>query len=111
MNTSMHGKKIRSIVFSGESSYQIETIVSGGLLQLELSATHHGDHDQFWVVKKFDGLEVARYNPRLIETIEWATPETRARLPTLGPPDSHSPWCATITSSQACDCGYVNAHR
>lgn len=71
MDTSMHGKRIASIVFSGESSYQIETIVAAGPLTLELSATHHGDHDQFWIVKKFQGLEITRYNPRLIETINW----------------------------------------
>lgn len=72
MNTSMHGKPIARIVFSGESSYQIMTIKSGGLRTLELSATHHGDHDQFWITESVDGREVARYNPRLIETIVWA---------------------------------------
>jgi len=72
MNVNMHRKPIASITFDGASSYQIETIYSKDGVHLELSATHHGDHDQFWVVKKVDGREVARYSPRLIETIVWA---------------------------------------
>jgi hypothetical protein len=73
MNTNMHGKKIEMIIFSGESSYQIMQIKSENGHQLSLSATYHGDHDQFWVVETLEpeGREIARYNPRLIETIIW----------------------------------------
>lgn len=73
MNTKMHGKKIERIIFSPESSYQIMTLESGSGHQLSLSATYHGDHDQFWVVETLEpeGKEIARYNPRLIETIIW----------------------------------------
>jgi hypothetical protein len=71
MNTEMHGRKIARIIFDGASSYQIHEVRSEGNVQLELSATYHGDHDEFWVLKLVDGEEVERYAPRLIETITW----------------------------------------
>ena len=72
MNTNMNGKLISRIIFSPESSYQICELRSDGVRQLSLSATHHGEYDQFWVIEKEGGREVRRYNPRLIETIEWS---------------------------------------
>jgi hypothetical protein len=72
MNTKMHGKPIAKIIFDGASSYQIYEIHSDGDVQLELSATHHGEFDQFWIVKKVKGVETERFNPRLVETIVWA---------------------------------------
>lgn len=71
MDVKMHGRKIARIIFDGASSYQIHEVRSGGDVQLALSATHHGDHDEFWVMKLVDGKEVERYSPRLIETITW----------------------------------------
>ncbi len=39
---------------------------------LHLSATYHGDHDEFWIVQTKDGEEVSRHNPKFAETIRWA---------------------------------------
>lgn len=71
MDTKMHGKKIKKIVFDGASSYQIMEIWSDEERQLALSATHHGDHDEFWVTETIGGRETRRFTTRLIETIEW----------------------------------------
>lgn len=66
MNTSMNGRKIATIALP----------TAGGGLEyfhgsFELEATHHGDHDQFWVVVKQGGIEVARYNANYVAHIEW----------------------------------------
>lgn len=66
MNTSMHGRKISTIGVPG---------ANGELRYYEgdfhLSATHHGDHDQFWVIVMVDGAEVTRYNARHVGHIVW----------------------------------------
>lgn len=75
MNTSMNGKKISTIGLTG----------SNGELQhfagdFELSASHHGDHDEFWVVVRHEGSEVARYNVRHIGHIVWEGPKPQSPL-------------------------------
>lgn len=71
MNTSMHGKKIRQIIFPvGEDGKQ-ESLSTDGSRELSMSATYHGDRDEFWVISKNDGIEIARFNARHIETIVW----------------------------------------
>lgn len=48
-------------------------LLSGGECgELYLSATYHGDRDEFWIVQEKHGTEVARHNPRFIKTIQWA---------------------------------------
>jgi len=43
------------------------------LADVELILTGlRGDRDEFWIVQTKDGAEVARHNPRYVETIEWA---------------------------------------
>ena len=77
MNTTMHGRKIQLIRFhAAHPSYTGEDPVirinDGSLRTLELSATYHGDRDEFWVLHlESDGKETARYNVRHIETIVW----------------------------------------
>ena len=67
MNTKMNGKKVDSVVFSNG-----DTIRSQDGNNLVLSATHHGDHDEFWVIATDEGEERARHNCRHIESIQWA---------------------------------------
>lgn len=72
MNTSMDGKQIKEIFWNDN-----ECTVGGGLSRtafqtLELSASHHGDHDQFWVVvRNKDGVEIERYNVNFLTLIKW----------------------------------------
>lgn len=67
MNIDMNGKKVHSVVFSNG-----DTIRDQIGNELALSATHHGDHDEFWIVVTNKGKEIARHNLRYIESIEWA---------------------------------------
>lgn len=67
MNTTMNGKQIERIFLSND-----QRITTGGQRTLMLSATHHGDRDEFWVVQYEDMVEVARHNCKYIVTIEWA---------------------------------------
>ncbi len=70
MNVSMHGKAISKIFFaSGES------ITSCPEKILWLSATYHGDRDEFWVIEQSCGTEIARHNPKYLETIQWQEEE------------------------------------
>ena len=67
MNIGMNGKKIRALYWYGGN--EPPTMRQGG--EFYLSATYHGDHDEFWVVQTKDDKEIARYNPRYIETLVW----------------------------------------
>lgn len=67
MNTSMHGKEIRQIQMREGQEFRQETDVQ----KLKLSATHHGDHDQFWVIVEIRGSEVERFNARYLDSITW----------------------------------------
>jgi len=73
VNTKMNGKLIDYIELNPmwTQSGNPERISSGNGCALTLSATHHGDHDQFWIVLVKEGVEVARYNPRGVEHIRW----------------------------------------
>lgn len=79
MDTSMNGKEILAIEFM-EGHDRPKTVIqacSTEKRRLYLSASYHGDHDEFWVVEEtLDGdgnmREVSRYNPRAIEAIHWA---------------------------------------
>lgn len=76
MNTDMHGKAIAAIHFSGYHTQHgnPEELVAKGNKTLHLSATYHGDHDQFWVIESDDGTEIARHNPKAIDRIIWSPP-------------------------------------
>lgn len=66
MNTDMNGKGIKSIHWGEAGSIHAE-----GEKTLHLSATYHGDRDEFWVVESYAGKEVARHNCKSIGTIIW----------------------------------------
>jgi len=68
----MHGKKISTIYWPDTESEQ-GRMLSSKDDDLILDATYHGDHDEFWIVqkRKITGREVARYNPRYVESIIW----------------------------------------
>lgn len=76
MNTSMHGMKIRSVFWPDTESEQGRCLEANEDLLIELSATYHGDHNEFWIVvlEKIGGefREVARHNPKFIESLVWA---------------------------------------
>lgn len=69
MNREMHGKKIKQIYFDDQS-----VIVANGAI-LTLSATHHGDRDEFWVIVEKDSQEIARHNCKYIASIKWLLDE------------------------------------
>ena len=69
----MNGKLIDEVTWpdTEEEPGQILQSIHGN--QLHLSATHHGDHDEFWIVlsRKITGREISRFNPRYISSITW----------------------------------------
>lgn len=77
MNTNMHGKKILYFLLpsvGGEDSQVVQNCQEKGTL--EFSATHHGDHDEFWILRMRDGKEQGRWNTKFVETIAWANEPT-----------------------------------
>ncbi len=72
MTTEDHGKKISEIWYAGDGNTMDSRVQSDESKQLELSATHHGDHDEFWVLVKKDGIEVERLNAKFLSSIVWA---------------------------------------
>ena len=73
MDTKMNGKRIRYIQLdpSWTEHGNPESVGLYDPVELHLSATHHGDHDQFWVVASKNGKEVSRYSTRGIQHIVW----------------------------------------
>ena len=72
MNIKMNGKKIYQVWWPDTETQQDSNIKTGRNRILELSATHHGDHDEFWIVEmNADRKELARHNSRYVETIIW----------------------------------------
>lgn len=71
MNTEMHNKKIAAVYWPDTESESGRCLKAGYGLDLYLSITFHGDHDEIWIVRVEDGVETARHNPRYAESIEW----------------------------------------
>ena len=76
MNThEMNGKKIEIVYWPDSESEKGRSINQNDEMLLEMSATHHGDHDEFWIVqyKKINGefTEIARHNPKYVESFYW----------------------------------------
>jgi hypothetical protein len=72
MNTEMNGKKIAKVFWPDTSTEQGIQLVAGSACDdLHLSATHHGDRDEFWIVQTTNGAEVARHNARYVTAIVW----------------------------------------
>ena len=77
MNTSeMNKKQIKIVWWPDTDTEKDRNIRANDGTILEMSATHHGDHDEFWIVeyRKIDGdfVEVARHNLRYVESFHWA---------------------------------------
>ena len=75
MNTDMHRKPIYMVWWPDTEIEHGRHIISNDERYIELHATYHGDHDEFWIVeyKTTNGElhEVARHNPRYVESIVW----------------------------------------
>ncbi len=71
----MDGKRIEGVYWPDTESEQGRSVQARHGVKLHLSATHHGDHDEFWIVESrvITGEEIARHNPRYIETFIWET--------------------------------------
>jgi hypothetical protein len=74
MDTTMHGRRIKYIELDPgwTASGNPESVGRYEPADLHLSATHHGDHDQFWVVLSVGGKETERYSTRGIKHIVWS---------------------------------------
>lgn len=72
MTTNDHGKKIREIWYAGDGNALDTCVKTNEIQKLELSAMHHGDRDEFWVIVKRGGVEVERFNVRQLSNIIWA---------------------------------------
>lgn len=70
MNTDWNGRPINEFTMSNGKSRCDST---GSCPKLYLSATHHGDRDEFWIIEEpcGGGKEIARYNMRFVEDIKW----------------------------------------
>lgn len=78
MNVDMHGKSITAICFNPFVRHlhgEPNPICAGGNKTLHLSATYHGDHDEFWVIESDDGKEIARHNCKQLSSIIWTAAE------------------------------------
>lgn len=72
MNTSMNGKPINMFEITDMTiSGNPERHSSGRGRSLALSATFHGDHDEFWIVETLNGMETRRWNTKAVAHIEW----------------------------------------
>lgn len=69
-----HGKKIKEVWFPGEGNAYNERIQSKDGIELQLSATNHGDRDEFWVSVKEGGLETRVVNLRQATEVVWQEP-------------------------------------
>jgi hypothetical protein len=67
----LHGKKIASVWWPDTDTEQGRHLRANDGRDLNLSVTHHGDHDEVWIVESKGGREVARHNPRYVESIVW----------------------------------------
>lgn len=83
MNTEMNGRKIK--MFRGMDNHGNPYVATVGSQKMNwrlgededlttgiyLSATHHGQYDEFWVVQVFDKKEIY-HNPKSLDHIEFA---------------------------------------
>lgn len=77
MNIDMHGRRIESIEFTnmdGNPQFMAARHRSTRDGTIEFSATHHGDHDEFWiVVRDGQGVEISRRRAQAVDHIYWET--------------------------------------
>jgi len=74
MNSKMHGKSIDYIDLNPmwTQSGNPERVSANANRKIEMSATYHGDHEQFWILVFENGQEVERYNPHGVQHIRWS---------------------------------------
>lgn len=75
MKLEMNGKPIEFIDLDPmwTQSGNPERIWSRDGTWLHLSATFHGDHEQYWIVEKRAGEEVGRYGWKSVHHIQWSS--------------------------------------
>lgn len=72
----MHEKRIKQVIFpvSADGSFA-QPLAHSDTVLLFMSATHHGDHDEFWIVEYHligeEFKEVKRHNIKYVESWEW----------------------------------------
>lgn len=72
MNMEMNGNKIEAVYWPDTETEKGRCLVCGPVCgDLTFSATYHGDRDEFWIIQSKDGIEIARHNPRYVESITW----------------------------------------
>ena len=76
MNTKDHGKKIRAVYWHDNDCALGNGIDTKDGVEMRLSATYHGDRDEFWIIVERNGKEESRINPRNITQIIWENVET-----------------------------------
>jgi hypothetical protein len=67
---SNHGRSIASIHFPDDGKTN-PNYCAGPSRELRYIVEYHGDHEVGWVIELRDGLEVARFNARFIQSIVW----------------------------------------
>lgn len=73
MKIETHNGKAVAYIGSADDEWGIFAKATGSTMTAEVS--YHGDHDEWWIVRRINGVEVARYNCRHIQTIDWVVPE------------------------------------
>jgi hypothetical protein len=59
-------RKIKAIYFPNGNR-----MLSKPEMQLMMTNDFHGEHDEDWIVALSNGVEISRYNPRFVESIDW----------------------------------------
>ena len=73
MNTDLNGRKISAVHWPDTESEQGRCLVASEQTgDLWLSETSHVDGDELWIVQEKNGVEVARHNMKMVESIYWA---------------------------------------
>ena len=68
----MNGKKIDAVLWPDTETEKGRSIMAGyGCDDIFMHVASAGDRDEFWIIEMKDGAEVARHNPRYVETIQW----------------------------------------
>ena len=71
MNREMNGKEIIGFQFTDSNGNDVFKKEMLGITKIFLSATYHGDHNEFWIVVEKDGKETERHNCKFVHGIVW----------------------------------------
>lgn len=73
MNIDLDGKKIAFVCWPDSETEKCRYLRAGYNCDgIHMSVTHYNDQYDFWIVEMSEDAEVARHNPRYVETILWA---------------------------------------